>query len=82
MNIALQEFFSGKIVKDQQPTPETSSLRKELAQLIQKCLETLTDRLRLVLMGRYFEELKLREIAATFSCSAENVKKLKKSKQN
>ncbi|MCK5505453.1 MAG: sigma-70 family RNA polymerase sigma factor, partial [Thermodesulfovibrionia bacterium] len=57
--------FSGTIVKDRRPTPETSSLRKELALLIQKCLETLTDRIRLVLMGRYFEDLKLREIAAT-----------------
>ena len=35
--------FSGTIVRDKEPTPEKSSLRKELAKLIHKCLETLTN---------------------------------------
>ena len=70
--------FSGTIIKDQRPTPEATSLRKELTKLIQKCLETLTDRIRLVLMARYFEDLRLREIAATLSCSAENVRLMQK----
>jgi RNA polymerase sigma factor for flagellar operon FliA len=70
--------FSGTIVQDQKPSLEKSSLRKELAKLIHQCLETLTDRIRLVLLARYFEELKLREIAATLSCSAENVRLMQK----
>ena len=76
--LGVETGFSGTIVKDQKPSPEKTSLRKELAKLIQKCIEMLNDKIRLVLLARYFEELKLREIAATLNCSAENVRLMQK----
>ncbi len=64
----------GTVLVDQRPGPEMAIMKKELAELIRKCLEIIKNKSRLVLMARYFEELTLREIAATLGCSIEKVR--------
>jgi RNA polymerase sigma factor for flagellar operon FliA len=59
--------------------PETAALRKEMAALVNKCLETLpSPQDRLVIVSRVLEGLKLRGLAETLGCSLENVRQWQK----
>jgi len=50
--------------------PETAALRKEMAALVNRCLEALpSPQDRLVIVSRVLEGLKLREVAETLGCS-------------
>ena len=57
-------------------TPEQSMLRSQLAQGVQSCLDELTPRDRLVVVGRRIESLKLRELAERLGCSMERVRQI------
>jgi RNA polymerase sigma factor for flagellar operon FliA len=64
----------GEIVRDKGPDAEGFLLRRELAESVQKCLEKLpSDELRLVLLGRILEGLRLRELAQVMSCSIQTI---------
>jgi RNA polymerase sigma factor for flagellar operon FliA len=54
-------------------TPEDEALRQEISMLIQKCLEAIEQKDRLVLVARFLEEVKLRELAAMMGCTVQNV---------
>lgn len=55
--------------------PELQSMKKELGQVVQKCLEGIKDaRDRFILVSRVFEERKLKELAAGLGCSIEMVR--------
>lgn len=59
--------------------PETAALRKEMAALVNICLEALpSPQDRLVIVSRVLEGLKLREVAETLGCSLENVRQWQK----
>ncbi len=61
--------FSGNM-----PQPQDELLDKEIAQLIQLCLENLaTDDDRVLLHGRMREEMKLKQLAAIFGCTPQAV---------
>jgi RNA polymerase sigma factor for flagellar operon FliA len=65
----------GFVLIDPTPGPEELTLRKEVARLVRRCLAALpSPEDRLVITGRLMEGLKLREIAETLGCSAENVR--------
>lgn len=69
----------GWVLVDAAPDPEAQTLRKEVAGLVRKCLALLPSAEdRLVIVGRILEGLKLREIAQTLGCSAENVRQRQK----
>ena len=59
--------------------PETAALNKEMAALVNRCLEALpSPQDRLVIVSRVLEGLKLREVAETLGCSLENVRQWQK----
>lgn len=62
------------ILQDDADGQEFHLLRRELAELVNKCLEELPSDLdRIVLRGRYQEDLKLKELASTMGCSEQAV---------
>lgn len=59
--------------------PQASLLRNELSQLVEHCLQTLPEtRDRLIIKARKLEDVTLRELAASFNCSIESVRKREK----
>ena len=56
-------------------TPESEYARDELAEHVRRGLERLTDRKRMVVVLRHYQQLKIGEIAATMGCSQGSVKK-------
>jgi len=70
--------FSGVVLEDSSPenNPREQLLKKELAALLQSCLEKLPDpRDRVIVKARRLEEVTLRELAEAFDCSIETVRK-------
>jgi len=69
----------GMILRETGDDPETTTLRQEVVDLIQRCLEALpSPEDRLVIVSRVLEGLKLREVAETLGCSLENVRQWQK----
>ena len=64
------------VLSDDNPNPEDTMLQNELAAVIEKCMKTLTAQLRIVLQGRLLQELKLKDLARTCSCSIERIRQL------
>ncbi len=59
--------------------PQANLLKKELSQLVEHCLQTLPEiRDRLIIKARKLEDVTLRELAASFNCSIESVRKREK----
>ena len=59
--------------------PQAHLLRSELSQLVEHCLQTLPEtRDRLIIKARKLEDVTLRELAASFNCSIESVRKREK----
>lgn len=57
------------------PGPEEKALKRELAAVVQDCLEKIkSSRDRLILIGRVFHERKLRELAEKLDCTVETVR--------
>jgi RNA polymerase sigma-70 factor (ECF subfamily) len=56
-------------------TPESEYVRAETARQVRRCLARLTDRKRMVVVLRHYQQLKIDEIAATMGCSQGSVKK-------
>jgi RNA polymerase sigma-70 factor (ECF subfamily) len=56
-------------------TPEIEYARAEIARQVRRSLERLTDRKRMVVVLRHYQQLKIDEIAATMGCSQGSVKK-------
>ncbi len=55
--------------------PELQSMKKELGQVVQQCLEGIKDaRDRFILVSRVFEESKLKELAVGLGCTIETVR--------
>lgn len=74
-----EDGYQGETLTDSGPDPEHVVLKRELADVVNTCLESLTPpQDRLVLVGRILEGLKLKELAETLSCSMENVRQRQK----
>ena len=59
--------------------PQANLLKRELSQLVEHCLQTLPEvRDRLIIKARKLEDVTLRELAASFNCSIESVRKREK----
>jgi len=59
--------------------PQDNLLKKELSLLVEHCLQALPDiRDRLIVKARKLEDVTLRELAASFKCSIESVRKREK----
>lgn len=55
--------------------PELQSMKKELGQVVQQCLDAIKDtRDRFILVSRVFEESKLKELAVGLGCTMETVR--------
>ena len=66
--------YRGVIAVEQGPDAEEALLKRELAETMQACLENLpSDELRMILVGRVLENVKLREFAETMDCSMQTV---------
>lgn len=71
--------LSGVVLRNGGDDPETLTLKKEIAELVQKCLEALpSPQDRLVIVSRVLEGLKLKDLAETLGCSIENVRQWQK----
>jgi len=69
----------GMVLKDDGHDPETLTLKKEIAELVRKCLKALpSPQDRLVIVSRVLEGLKLKDLAETLGCSIENVRQWQK----
>ena len=74
-------FTDGVVLADlsENCDPQDNLLKKELSQLVEHCLRTLPDtRDRLIIKARKLEDVTLRELAASFNCSIESVRKREK----
>lgn len=69
------EKLSAAAENEDAATPESEYVRNESAQQVRRGLERLTDRKRMVVMLRHYQQLKISEIAATMGCSQGSVKK-------
>lgn len=71
--------FTGVTLTDERPSPEAKVMHKEMARLINKCLEALpSPEERLIIVSRVLEGLKLKELARVLGCSLENVRQRQK----
>jgi RNA polymerase sigma factor for flagellar operon FliA len=61
----------------EEKSPEQVYLKEEQTQLLSKAIEKLEERQKLVLILYYYEELNLKEIAATLEVSVSRVSQLK-----
>ena len=65
--------------RNEESDPQTSLLRRELSQLVEHCLQTLPEtRDRFIIKARKLEDVTLRELAASFNCSIESIRKREK----
>ena len=74
-HVELSEKLSAAAGNENYATPESEYVRNELAQQVRRGLERLTDRKRMVVVLRHYQQLKIGEIAATMGCSQGSVKK-------
>ena len=68
---------SGNVVHGlfrEEPAPERSLLRREMAASVQACLDRLDPTDRLVVLGRKLEDLKLKDLARLLGCTIERVR--------
>ncbi len=84
--VSLDEIMSNTggnlYLADDALSPEESMERSELQRAVQKCLNTLTDEQRLILVMREMQGLSYEEIAASLDCSLGTVKsRLNRSRQ-
>jgi RNA polymerase sigma factor FliA len=71
--------FMGVTLADERPSPEAKVMHKEMADLINQCLEGLpSSEDRLIIISRVCEGLKLKELAEVLGCSSENVRQRQK----
>lgn len=74
-----EDGYQGEALTDSGPDPERVVLKREMADVVNTCLEALSPpQDRLVLVGRILEGLKLKELAETLACSMENVRQRQK----
>jgi RNA polymerase sigma-70 factor (ECF subfamily) len=74
-NVELSESLSATAAHEDAATPESEYVRNELARQVRRGLERLTERKRMVVVLRHYQQLKIGEIAATMGCSQGSVKK-------
>jgi RNA polymerase sigma-70 factor (ECF subfamily) len=74
-NVELSENLPASAANEDAATPESEYVRNELARQVRRGLERLTDRKRMVVVLRHYQQLKIGEIAATMGCSQGSVKK-------
>jgi RNA polymerase sigma-70 factor (ECF subfamily) len=72
-NVELSENLAA--AHEDAATPENEYVRNELAQQVRRGLKRLTDRKRMVVVLRHYQQLKIGEIASTMGCSQGSVKK-------
>jgi len=64
------------VEKSPESSPQTNLLRRELAELLEHCLEMLPEvRDRIIVKARQLEDITLRELAESFNCSLESIRK-------
>lgn len=68
------EGFGGVALTATGDNPETASMRKEAAELVNRCLEALPSLDRLVIKSRVLERVTLKALAEPLNCSLENVR--------
>ena len=73
--VEFDEKVAASAENKNEATPESEYVRNELARQVRRCLESLTDRKRMVIVLRHYQQLKIGEIAATMGCSQGSVKK-------
>ena len=71
------------VLPDEGENPEKVFMNRELAEVMEKCMEKLSENLRIVLKARLIEDMKLKDLADIFSCSMESIrqKQLRAQKQ-
>lgn len=74
-NVEMSENVAAVSENEDAATPESEYVRNELAQYVRRGLERLSDRKRMVVVLRHYQQLKIGEIAATMGCSQGSVKK-------
>ena len=74
-NVELNKKLLAAVENEDDATPESEYVRNESAQQVRRVLERLTDRKRMVVVLRHYQQLKISEIAATMGCSQGSVKK-------
>jgi len=64
------------VEKSPESSPQANLLRRELAELLEHCLEMLPEvRDRIIVKARQLEDITLKELADSFSCSLESIRK-------
>ena len=64
------------VLTDEGENPEKVFMNRELAEVMEKCMEKLSENLRIVLKARLIEDMKLKDLADIFSCSMESIRQL------
>jgi len=68
--------LNGVVLAADDPDPAENVLRRELSWLLEHCLEKLPEsRDRIIVKARKLEDITLRELAASFGCSIESIRK-------
>jgi len=74
-NFDEDEMTSGVVLTAGEIGPEETTLRHEMLQIIDDCLNGLpSPDLRIILTSRTLHGLKLKELAASFACTMENIR--------
>jgi len=66
--------YGGAVLQDKGPDPESAYMKEELAKVMNKCLKTLLEKDRIVITGKFLEDMKLKDLAEVFNCSIESVR--------
>jgi len=74
-NVELSENLAAAAGNEEDATPESEYVRNESASQVRRGLERLTERKRMVVVLRHYQQLKIGEIAETMGCSQGSVKK-------
>ena len=73
--VELSETLAAAAGNKGDATPESEYVLNESASLVRRGLERLTERKRMVVVLRHYQQMKIREIAAALGCSQGSVKK-------
>ncbi len=73
-NTVALDDYPAKAIEDP-ATPEREFARDEARNLVWRSLKNLSQRRRMVVVLRYYQQLKIGEIAAAMGCSEGNIKK-------
>jgi RNA polymerase sigma-70 factor (ECF subfamily) len=70
-----ENLNTGLDIEDLEPIPERAVTSREISEHIEKALETLSPRQKMIFILKHYEGYKLREIAEMLSCGEGTIKK-------